>query len=675
MQNPTRALRPTTRRLGLLAVAMLLTTLVPTATTAAADERSAAAADEVLVRYRADATPTERSRVARDHGLTAVRTSPDGRTQVVIAEGRSPATARRELKEDPRVLAVADNHRRELTDDITNEPKFSELWGLHNTGQTIDGGTLQTGIQDVDIDGLEALRITKGDSDVIVAVIDDGVDFSHPDLASRAWTNPGEAGPLATNGIDDDANGYIDDVHGWDFCNGDNTLSDPNEDGHGTHVAGTIAASLNGTGIVGVAPGIKVMGLKFINDSPFCGQDDMAIEAIDYAASFGVPIINASWGGTDESTVLDAAIGESGALFVAAAGNAGSNMDGAGQKFYPAASTKPNVITVAAIDQRGNLASFSNYGATSVDLSAPGTNVLSSIPDEIGCNPCWAWGDGTSMAAPHVSGVAALVASVVPGASPAVLRQRLLAGAAPLAPTAGKTVTGKLLNALGAIDQTAPVASAINRHGINIGTILGSNTVGTTMTWPAATDDLTGIRDYQVQRSANGGPYGTITASTTALSTTRDLVFGTGYRFRLRARDGAGSYSPAKDGAIVTASLVQDVKAPSTVYTGTWSLVSSSAVSGGQLHRSTKAGSTVTFTTDARAIAVVGRKGPTNGQAKIYVDGVYAKTIDLHRSSTQSKVVLYNVSWTSGAVHSVKVEVVATVGHPGVEVDAFAILR
>jgi subtilisin family serine protease len=278
------------------------------------------------------------------------------------------------------------------------------------------------------------------------------------------------------------------------------------------------------------------------------------------------------------------------------------------------------------------------------------------------------------MAAPHVSGVAALILSVLPSATPAVLRHRLLESAARLAPTVGKTVTGKLVNARQAIDISAPVAKAIDRHGINVGSILGTSSVNTTMTWPAATDDL-GMRDYQVLRSANGGSFGVITPSTASTSTTRDLVFGTAYRFRLRARDVAGNYSAAKDGPIVTASLVQDTSGPSTVYAGSWKAPSSSAASGGKLHRSTTKGSTVTFTTNARAIAVVGRKGPTNGKAKIWVDGVYIKTIDLYRSSTLSRVVVYNVSWASDATHSVKVEVVGTAGHAGVEVDAFAVLR
>lgn len=667
---------PTARRMTAVLSLALIGALFPGALTAAEPPKPEAA-DEVVVRYRADTPRAERARIAREHGLTPIRTSPDGRTQVVVAEGRSPATARRELKNDPRVLAVANNFKRELTDDITEEPFFSYLWGLHNTGQYIDGEREQTGISDIDIDGLQSLRLVRGDSDIVVAVVDDGVDFSHPDLASRAWVNQAEADGVP--GEDDDNNGYIDDVNGWDFCNDDNSVHDPNQDFHGTHVAGTIAASLNGTGIVGVAPGIKIMAVKFIdNDNPDCGSDDMAIAAIDYAASFGVPIINASWGGPDESPVLEAAIAESGALLVAAAGNGGLsgvglNIDAdGGPRFYPANSTLPNVITVAAVDQTGKLASFSNYGTTSVDLSAPGTNVLSSVPDAPQCNPCWAWMAGTSMAAPHVSGVAALALSVMSGTpGPVALRTRIQATGQPLAATTGKTATGRLVNALRAIDTAGPVATPINRHGFNVGTIVGS-TVSTTMTWPAATDALSGVKSYMIKRSLDGAAWTTLISSTTTRKYKRTMSFGTPTRFQLFARDYADNLGKGAVGPTVTATLLQDGTSIAK-YTGKWSNVSLSSASGGRMHRSTTSGSTVTFQTNARAIAVIGRRGPLNGQAKVYVDGVYKSTIDLRRSSYKSRVLVFNTSWNTTATHSVKLVVVGGTGR--VDIDAFAFLR
>ncbi len=671
----------TTRHL--LTIVLAVSTLAPTAV-AAADPTPPptappALADQVLVRYRPGTTVAERRGVARDLGLTVVRSSQDARTQVVAARGLSTATVRRQLRDDPRVLAVAPNHRRELADEITDEPGFGLEWGIHNTGQRLDGERIQTGVADVDIDGLEALRITHGDADIVVAVIDDGVDFSHPDLADRAWTNPGE---VANNGIDDDGNFLVDDVNGWDFCNNDATLSDPSEDGHGTHVAGTIAASLDGRGVVGVAPGIKVMALKFIDNGRLCGTDDLAIAAIDYARSFGVPIINASWGSPAPSPVLDSAIAESNALFVAAAGNGvdvpgvGRNLDRTFYDFYPAESTPANILSVAAIDQRGSLASFSNYGSASVDISAPGTNVLSAHPAVPGdcAAPCFVWKAGTSMAAPHVSGVAGLVASAMTGApTPNVLKARILSRGTALASMAGLTVTGRLVNAWRSIDSAGPVALPVDRHGINVGTIIGKS-VSTTIRWPAATDAMSGVASYVVRRRVGTGPWSTLTNATTTRTFRTSMSFGPAYRFGVAGRDQLGNVGPLAEGPTVTAVLRQDGSSLAR-YAGRWSTASSTSASGGRLHVSTRAGASVTFKATAKAIGIVGRKRVGNGKARIYVDGVYVQTIDLRRSATQSRVVIFSRSWPTTAAHTIKLVVVGTAGRPRVEIDAFAILR
>jgi subtilisin family serine protease len=275
-----------------------------------------------------------------------------------------------------------------------------------------------------------------------VAIIDDGVDFSHPDLAARAWTNPGESGGgRETNGIDDDGNGYIDDVHGWDFCHNDKSVHDFGDDFHGTHVAGTIAASLNGSGVVGVAPSVSIMALKFISDDPDCGLDSQAIAAIEYAKSFGVHIVNASWGAHGDvhaAPELYSAIKSSGMLFVAAAGNEADDSDNDPFPSLPAAFDLPNILSVAAIDNTGGLATFSNYGKTTVDIAAPGETILSTLPaDAKHPSPGYGWMDGTSMAAPHVSGTAALVASVFPGllTDPNALKAHILATGKPDAAT------------------------------------------------------------------------------------------------------------------------------------------------------------------------------------------------------------------------------------------------
>jgi subtilisin family serine protease len=210
----------------------------------------------------------------------------------------------------------------------------------------------------------------------VVAVIDDGVNFSHPELAGRAWTNPGE---VPNNNLDD-ANGYVDDVNGWDFYNRDKTVHDSGVDAHGTHVSGTIAASVDGQGVVEVAPNVKIMALKFLG--PEGGYTSDAILAIQYAKAEGAKISNNSWGGGSYDQALYDAINNSGSLFVAAAGNNGSNNDD--YRFYPASYDLPNILSVAAVNNQGKLASFSNYGATSVDIAAPGVGILSAVPGNPG---------------------------------------------------------------------------------------------------------------------------------------------------------------------------------------------------------------------------------------------------------------------------------------------------
>ena len=383
--------------------------------------------------------------------------------------------------------------------------------GVSRTWARIAGYPRIYGAVDVDIDARQALGITTGDPATVVAVIDDGVDFSHPDLAARAWTNPGESGAgRETNGIDDDANGYIDDIHGWDFCHDDNTVHDFDDDGHGTHVAGTLAASLNGVGVVGVAPSISIMALKFIGNDPDCGLDSAAIAAIDYAKSFGVTIVNASWGGRgrpQDALELYDAIADSGMLFVAAAGNDGDDSDTDPLPSLPAAFDLPNIVSVAAIDNSGGLAWFSNYGATTVDIAAPGEGILSALPaDSELPAPGWGWLDGTSMAAPHVSGTAALVASVFPSlaADPAALKARLLSTGKPDAATTGQTLTGRLVDAFRSLDTVGPLAVAPSGFAFDVGATMGRSTIATRVAWPSATDDRSGVAAYGLQAAGRG---------------------------------------------------------------------------------------------------------------------------------------------------------------------------
>ncbi len=340
-----------------------------------------------------------------------------------------------------------------------SDPRFNELWGINNTGQT--GGT-----NDADIDAPEAWDTQTGSDSTLIAVIDTGVDYNHPDLAANIWTNSGE---IPNNGIDDDHNNYIDDIRGWDFANSDNDPFDDNL--HGTHVAGTIGAvGNNGIGVAGVNWRVKIMPLKFLGGDG-SGTLANALSAILYAANNKARVMNNSWGGGGFSQALLDAIeyaDSKGALFVAAAGNDGTDNDQAAT--YPSNYDVPNVIAVAAIDHNGSLAIWdtggggggscgcggsvigapgSNFGATTVDLAAPGKDILSTTPSN-GYTKL----QGTSMATPHVAGVAGLVFSQFPGWTHVQVKERLLSTVDVSSGLQGKLVTGGRLNAQRALSGT-----------------------------------------------------------------------------------------------------------------------------------------------------------------------------------------------------------------------------
>ena len=580
----------------------------------------------------------------------------------------------------PRVASVTPDLRLHRHADPTGETYWDLLWGLHNTGQPIRGST---GTANIDIDALEAQAITPGDPSVTVAVIDDGVDFSHPDLAARAWTNPGESGGgKETNGVDDDTNGYIDDVNGWDFCNDDNTVHDFDEDFHGTHVAGTIAASLDGQGVVGVAPGVKIMALKFLDNGSSCGLTSQAIEAIEYAKSFGVVISNSSWGGRGQAAdfqPLKDAIADSGLLFVTSAGNEGIDNDNDPAPAFPASFDLPNIVAVAATDKDGGMADFSNYGHTTVDLSAPGVDIASTwAADAIDPSPGWAYLDGTSMAAPHVAGVAALLASQDPTllepANLATLKSRLLTSGKSLPLTVGDTVTGRMVDARYALDGVAPTAFAPNTQVLTVGSVLGTSAVSATIGWPVATDDASGIASYDLQQQINGGAWTTVLSGTTVRSVARALTIDAAYKFRVRARDRAGNLSPYLEGASLTPKRFQETTGLAT-YTGSWALSSSSSWSGGKTKYATKANAAVSFTFIGRAVAVVAPKSRTRGSVRVYVDNVYQGPLSLYRSPSASRMLVYGTSWTANGTHTVKFVVVGTAGRPRVDIDAWVVLR
>jgi subtilisin family serine protease len=313
---------------------------------------------------------------------------------------------------------------------IPNDPKFPLQWGLNNP-------------DNIDISAPQAWSITTGSPGVIVAVLDTGLDLRSPEFADRLWTNP-RAGH----------DGYVGDLHGWNFVDNNGSLQDVN--GHGTHVTGILAATgNNGYGIAGVDWNAQIMPLKILGSNGM-GSLDGAISAILFAANHGARIINASWGGNAFSPAMQGAIGyaaSKGCVFVTAAGNDTLSNDFATGE-YPANYRLPNELSVAAIDASGNLANFSDYGAHTVDLGAPGVNVFSTIPGG------YATYSGTSMATAFVSGVVSLLAGQHPELSASDLVQRIDATVKPVPSLASTTISGGMVDAYNALTDTlSPRAS------------------------------------------------------------------------------------------------------------------------------------------------------------------------------------------------------------------------
>lgn len=324
------------------------------------------------------------------------------------------------LQNDPNVEYVEPNYivttlatsKRNSTG--IKDARFEDQWGLNNTGK--GGSIFSPAVKGEDINALKAWSITKGSSDIKIAVIDTGIDYNHPDLKNQMWVNEGE---IAGNGIDDDNNGYVDDVYGYNFSAKNGDPRDGN--GHGTHCAGVIGAEHNSIGVAGVMANVKMIGVKFLSDSG-SGETVDAIAAVNYAIERGVDIMSNSWGGGGMSKALGEVIqaaNDAGIVFVAAAGNEYSNNDR--KATYPANYDIPNVISVAAFTQGGKKSSFSNYGKTSVHVAAPGSKIMSTFK-----NGGYESLDGTSMAAPHVSGIVGLLLSQEPNMSPELVRERLI---------------------------------------------------------------------------------------------------------------------------------------------------------------------------------------------------------------------------------------------------------
>lgn len=331
------------------------------------------------------------------------------------------------------------------------DPKFGLLWGLKNSGNNEPGKdgnpTATVGVVGADIQASKAWEISRGSKQIKIAVIDTGIDYNHPDLKDNILVNDAEKN--GKPGVDDDANGYVDDIYGYDFAGNDADPMDGHS--HGTHCAGTIAASHNDMGVAGVMSEASLLPVKFLSDTG-SGSTEGAISAIDYAIKRGVDIMSNSWGGGGYSKALEDVIkkaNDAGIVFVAAAGNDSANNDST--PHYPSNYPVDNVISVAAHQITDDLASFSCFGRKTVHIAAPGKNILSTIN-----NGGYAVYSGTSMATPHVSGVVGLLLSTDGALTPKEVRAKVMATSIPVRSYKGKTVSGGRISAYNLLTNTIP---------------------------------------------------------------------------------------------------------------------------------------------------------------------------------------------------------------------------
>jgi len=537
---------------------------------------------ELVVRFKASATDAEIQH-ALGHGHLKVRRHKQtegmkerGHVGLTLTETDLPADqAIERLKNHPAIDFVEPNvryHHQAISND--SWVAAGNTWGLY--------GDLSAPANAYGSQAAEAWAAGyTGTNSVYVAVIDEGIDFSHPDLVGNIWNNPFEV----ADGADNDGNRYADDIHGFNFAANNGQVFDPTGDHHGTHVSGTIGATGgNGVGVAGVNWNVTIISGKFLTAN---GGDTLdAVEAIDYFVdlkkrhNLNLVAINASWGGSSYSRALHESIiraAKAGILFVAAAGNDALNNDASAS--YPAnidtrvgtasesAATYDSVISVAAIDSNGALASFSNYGATKVHLGAPGVDILSTYP-----NSQVAYMSGTSMATPHVTGAVALYASTHPGASAATIRNAILGSVIPTPSLTGKCTTGGRLNLSTIIAPSvtapppppapaAPSAPTGVTASSSVATVSGNTTA--TVKWTAST----GATSYKVKRATSStGTWTVIATGLTGTTYSQTVTAGATYYYKVVATSSAGDSADSSAFTLTTVSPSPTPLTASAIY-------------------------------------------------------------------------------------------------------------
>lgn len=549
---------------ALVGIATTVTALAASPVEAASPRLAPHVAGRVIVGYAPGTTTVQRVALRNATGARLQRslaTQGRGADLVSVPAGQSVASTIAALKKNPAVRYAEPDYI--VTKQATsNDPYFTNgsLWGMQGDGSS-PANQFGSGAAEAWAQGY------TGSDNVYVGIIDEGVQVAHPDLAANMWVNPYE---IASNGVDDDGNGYRDDVYGWDFANGDASVYDGSAtntglDAHGTHVGGTIGGvGGNGVGVAGVNWNVTMISAKFLGANG--GAISNAVSALNYLTDLktrhGLNIVASSnsWGGGGFSqAMLDAinASGNAGMLFIAAAGNSGTNNDTTAN--YPSNYQCTNggtrgwdcVVAVAATDSAGGIASFSQYGATTVDIGAPGVGVWSSVPQG-----SYSSYNGTSMATPHVSGAVALCASIDPTLTARQLRDILTQNAAPTTSLTGKTATGGRLDMGAMASACAPTPIPVSGSVSGLAATAASST-SVNLSWTDGASDESRM-EIEKATSTNSvcgtwSSAGQAGANSTTF-TVAGLTESTTYCFRVRAANGynGGSFTSWSNEATAT---------------------------------------------------------------------------------------------------------------------------